>query len=475
MKKIISILLAILMLLTCLIGCADEGDTENTNNSVSTDAEADDLPDIPKQDNNNEEFNILYPKWSLYENYYFSDGIKGDVVGDQNYTRQTLVEEHLGIKIVPIVTTNDAFGGVVDVINKIKTATLSGTEEYQMALTHCFNVLASAACEGHFANFEEIPNIDLEAEYWRGTQMRSVAIQNSLYFGTGSFIIPDPNVMLFNKGIVDSYPDISTEALYQSVLDKTWTLEKMKLYASHVSTDENAEDGSGMYGFTTVGDWEIIAFMTSEGYYTATQDSKGDYTLLDFNEKIDDICRAVDSLVKANYSYSCTLDEKDALMAGADAMFATAGLSSCISTVSSSSSQIGILPYPSISEGVEHQNLDWAGYMVIPSIVEDKALAGSVAELLCYYGEKNVYPAFYDKLLGLRTAENFRDAEMLDLIFDTLVLDPGLAFLDGALTQLGYIFYVIPKTVYADGEVNVASYFEKYYKTAKLQLDFDLY
>lgn len=469
MKRIISLLLAILMLLTCLIGCANAEDTETADGtSVSTDADAEDFPDIPKQDNGGKEFNIIYPKWSLYEKYYFSDAINGDVVGDQNYIRQTAVEEHLGIKIVPIATTNDAFGGIIDVINRVKTATLSGTEEYQMALTHCFNALTTAACEGHFADFNEMPNVDLEAEYWRGEQMGSVAIQGARYFGTGSFMIPEPCIMLFNKDIVDSFPDISSDALYQSVHDKTWTLEKMKLYASKVTTE-------GSHGFTTAGDWELIALMTAEGYYTATQDSEGEYELLDFNEKIDNICRAVDALVEASYAYRCPAEEKDSIMIGGDAMFATTALSTCISIVSSSSYKMGILPYPSISEGVEHQNLDWAGYMVIPSIVADKELAGAVAELLCYYGEKNVYPAFYDKLLGSRTAQNLPDVEMLDLIFDNLVLDPGLAFLDGAQSQLGYIFYVIPKNVGIEGEPNIASYYKKYYKTAKLQLDFDLY
>ena len=465
MKKILSLFLCVLLLLTCLIGCANkEEDNTDTNDTVSTNGEVDDFPDIPKQDNGGLEFNILYPKWQLYDgSYYFADGMYGDVVGDQSYQRMLFIEEHLGIKIVPILTTNDAFNGVLDVMNQVRISGMVGDDNYQMALSHCFNGITAVATGGFLTDFQDVPNIDLEAEYWRKSQMEQVAIDGGLYFGSGSFIIPDPCVMLFNKEIVNSFTGLSADDLYQSVRDKKWTLEKMKQYASAVNTE-------GSYGFVTVGDWEMIAFMAAEGYYTTTQKSDGTYELLNFNEKIDNICRVVDTLYEAEYSSSLTQEDKNNAISTGKAMFSTSGLSSCISVVSSSSSALGILPYPSVSEDVEHQNLDWSGYMVIPNMVQNKELAGAVAELLCYYGEKNIYPAFYDKLLGSRTAKNLEDAEMLDLIFDTVVHDPGLTFSDGAQTNLGYILYAIPKTVEPDGGVEVSSYFEKYYSSAAQQL-----
>ena len=469
MKKFISLFLSVLFLLTCLVGCAaQEKENTDTIDTVSTNAETDDFPDIPKQDNGGKEFNILYPKWSLYDgDYYFADGMNGAVVGDQSFIRMKVVEEHLGIKIVPTVTTNDMWGGVIDVMKRVKISGMSDTDDYQMVLTHCFNGITSTATEGYLLDYANLPNIDLDADYWRKEQMASIAINGAMYFGSGSFIIPDPCLMLFNKETIKSFSNLSSDDLYQSVRDKTWTIEKLKQYASNINAEDN-------YGFSTIVDWELIAFMASEGYYSATKNSDGEFELLDFNEKIDNICLKVEELVEASYSHKCeAIEERDRIMTSGKTMFTTAGLSYSINMVSNSRSAIGILPYPSITEGVESQNLDWSGYMVIPATVKDKKLTGAVSELLCYYGEKNVYPAFFDKLLGGRTANNVEDVEMLDLIFDNLVFDPSLTFCDAADSHLGFLFYVVPRTVRAEGGVNVASYFGEFYASASEKLVFN--
>lgn len=471
MKKIISIFLCILFLLTALVGCAaDKGTGAGSNNSdVVTDSEEvdADFPNIPKQDNGNRKFTILYPKWSLYDgSYYFSDGVDGDIVGMQSYTRLKAVEDHLGIEIDPMITTNDIWNGVIDVMTRIKVSGVAGTDDYQMALTHCFNGITSTATEGYLTDYGNLPNVDLDRNYWRKDQMASIAINDAMYFGSGSFIIPDPCLMLFNHDMIKSIPGLSADDLYQAVRDKKWTLEKMKQYAVNISAEDS-------YGFSSIVDWELIAFMTSEGYYTATKDPNGAFELLDFNEKIDRICNEVEALVEADYSYKCKdITERDKIMTSGNAMFTTAGLSYSINIISQTSHDIGILPYPSISEDVDYQNLDWSGYMVIPSTVKDQELAGAVAELLCYYGEKNVYPAFFDKLLDGRTAQKVQDVEMLDLIFDNLVYDPSLTFCNAADSHLGFLFYVVPRTVRAEGGVNVASYYEEFYAAASEMLVF---
>ena len=467
MKRIIAIGLALLMILLCLVGCATNDPlVEETEESNEVTTEKDDFPDIPKQDNGGIEFNILYPGMQMYvDGYYFSEGINGDVVGDEAYARLKMVEDHLGITIVPILTTNDVFSGIQDVMDKVRISGMTGTDDYQMVLTHCFHGVTANATMGYFTDYRDIPNINLDAKYWRKSQMDFISIDGAMYFGKGSFVIPDPSVILFNKDLVDKYQGISVEALYQSVRDKTWTIEKMKQYASVVTEEDQ-------YGFVTVGNWHLIGLMASDGYYTATKNSENKFELLDFNNHIYNICTSVKSLYDAEYS--AWISDASAKMTTGKAMFSTEGLSTSITVLANSRSNLGILPYPSVSEGREQQNLDWSGYMVIPSTVQNKNLVGSVSELLCYYGEKNVYPAFFEKLLGARAAHSLEDFEMLDLIFDNMVQDPALPFSNGSMTHFGYLFYIIPETVEAEGQLSIASYFEQHYTPAKSQLVLDV-
>lgn len=468
MKKLISIVLAIVILLPCLFGCATTETEETTSNDeVVTTSRYEDFPDIAKQDNGGKQFNIIYPQWMLYENYYFAEEYSGELVDKANYERDVSIEEYLGIDLVSMS------GGDIDsTINKIKTAKMGGMDDYQLALTHCYSSVISAATGGFFEDLSNTPNLNLDAKYWRKEQMQSVAIDGAMYLGTGSYIIPDPCVMLFNKDMISKYGDLSVDDLYQSVVDKKWTVEKLKLYASHVAVDvnENIDPKDGTYGFTTMDDWTLCSFMAPSNYFIVEPTSNGKYDLLDFNERIDNIIDVVGSLYSSDYTYVWSSANPYPITVGSGrTMFVTESLSDTIKTVSLSESHAGILPIPAIEEGMEHQQLDWAGYVVIPSSVVDKQLSGAVLELLCYFGEKDVYPAFYEKILGSRTADAPKDAEMIDIIFDSLVLDPGLAFLNNGASAMANIFYVVPRVLKRGGE-GVSSWYEKNYDAALIAL-----
>ena len=156
-------------------------------------------------------------------------------------------------------------------------------------------------------------------------------------------------------------------------------------------------------------------------------------------------------------------------MRDGQAMFANMGLMVAIQAISNSDAKIGILPVPSRDEGQDTQTLDWAGYMVIPVSVLNTDLSGAVSELLCYYGGELLYPAFYDKLLGTRTAENWADAEMLDIIFASMVSDPALAFADGN-TDLQNLFYTFSSLI-SKNSTDVSSYMKTWTKGATKQLE----
>lgn len=104
MKRIITALLFTALLVSS-ISCASEQTTAETTvaaRSVETTApEEDDYgyvdPELPEKDYDGRAFNILYPEWSLYNNYYFAEEDNGEVVNDALYDRARRVEEYFNI------------------------------------------------------------------------------------------------------------------------------------------------------------------------------------------------------------------------------------------------------------------------------------------------------------------------------------------------------------------------------------------
>ena len=476
MKKLFCVIMAILMLATVFVSCSKDGASGNNDEgtlSITGNDKYSDLPNIPVT-NYEVDFNVLYYESDMYEKYYFAEGVTGVPISDANYDRQLKIKEHLGVDIKALP------GGTLgELLNKVSTASMSGDDSYQMVLTHCFNGVLGMALGDYLLDYKEMPYVNLDAEWWNKSQMEQVAIEGKLYLGTNSFIFHKPNVILFNKDIAEQYPDVGSELLYEHVENKTWTMENLKLYASRVSNTSNDSSAPelGTYGFTSQLDFELCSFMAANNYYTTDVDSEGNYTLKNVNETLIDIFEEVTNLMEKDYSFGWkygTSEEKCVKIDTGRTFFSTAALDACINYTIEKKVIVGILPYPTIEEGEDYRSLDWAGFVVIPSSIRNKELSGAVAELLAYYGEKDLKSEFYDVLLGSRTAESLKDSQMLDLIFDNLVCDPGLNFLNTGSGDMSFIFYTIPRLINR-GSTDISSYFGTYYRSAKNQLNFDLY
>ena len=475
MKKIISLLLVILLLGTVLIGCRKDGgdntDPEQTNEVATDSTEIDDFPNIEKEDNGGRDFNILYIVRQLYQKYYFATEANGELINDVNFERQTLINDHLGVNIVTIPVDS-----LDEMSEKLNMAASSGDDPYQLALTHSYIGVTTNATNGNFFDFGKVQCLNLDADYWRKDSMEAMAIGGKMYLGSGRCMLYEPTVTLFNKDMVNSADEsFNADDLYQLVRDKKWTIDNLKYYAQAVSPDQNehVEVGKGVYGYVCHNDWEVWSFMAASNHFVVTRDQQsGKLITTPFSQKLSDIFAEVKDLFDQKYTYwyayGATTDAATTVMREGRTMFATVGIAGAISTISNSEYKIGILPTPAYAEGLDVKSLDCCGYVVIPVSVVDIELSGAVVELLCYYGSKLVYPAFYDKLLGTRTAENWADAEMLDIIFASMVSDPGLAFIESS-TDMQQMFYIFPHLI-GKGSADVSSYMKSFESQATKRL-----
>ena len=107
----------------------------------------------------------------------------------------------------------------------------------------------------------------------------------------------------------------------------------------------------------------------------------------------------------------------------------------------------GILPTPSAQEGDDYRCFNWSGVMCVPNTVEQTEMVEKTLEALAFFSQNTLKPAYYEKLLGARLADAPEDKEMLDVIWDSIVLNPTINYMETAGSDLGNLIYTIARGV----------------------------
>ena len=458
LMKLLCLLLALVAVLPIFASCKNEepkpaGDTDPSGDTTI-------IADVPKRN-----YNTVFTIKDQQNLYYWSEDYEASASIDiANYERELAIEEHLGIEIY-----HESFANIDEIAGDIQQMILAGLDEYQLALTHCYAGLGPLMMQKHLMDLSEVPGISLNEEYYNNSIMESVKFQGHMYLGSSSFIIHRPNYIVFNKSMADAYTGIGTATLYEHVRNQTWTMEQMQNYAKMVDISLNdtlTDPRDGTYGMALHKDWELCSFVTASGYFHGWVDSDGALQLRGFSEDLFDIFKEVVEMTDANYSWTWGYqqDDKKLLPSSGRVLFSIVSQDVMINEMFNSEVKLGVLPVPTMEEGMTTQNLDWAGYFVVPASVKDQQMSGEVIELLSYYGETKIKHEFYDVLLGLRASEAPEDQEMLDLIFDNLAVDPIIPVVNLG-DPVAEIFYCVPWMI-SKGDKALRSWYQKWHGSA---------
>jgi hypothetical protein len=470
MKKITVFILALLFIFANIAGCAAESSdvsgttaAEESETDISkTAVDTGDKPDIEKSDYAGEEFMILYIDWSLYSKYYFSEEANGDAVNDAIYERTSVIQDYLNIDI-----NSTTFGNTdTPEYEVMKKTVLAGEDVYDLALIHNSSDIGKYVSDGIVMNWNDIPFIDMTKSYWNQSVLKNMDISGVLPFASNGFMIPDVNSIFFNKLLIENY---KLDNPYGLVTDGKWTWDKLIEMASAASADINGDgvfDKNDQYGFVTEFDWQLASIVAGCDQYYLQTDENGEPQLVFNTDKMVSIVDMINNFFSDGntvYTWSHTA-ETDPNMGGTPPVSFDAGRAlfysvplSLAGVFRETDVEFGILPLPKYNEEQkDYITLNWAGFMCVPASVRNTELVGKTTELLGYYNQKIVIPAFYDILLSQKISRDTESQKMLDIIFENTVYDLGV--------NLGSDFYmVLPWTIKADG--NFASYYEKNVKT----------
>jgi hypothetical protein len=472
-RRLTALFLAIITVAAILSACAE--DTKDSNLPADTAQTTEEATEtklqskLPKLNYNGETIRISY---FGYEDSVMYDAVgefSGDVVTDAVYNRNIRVADLLNVKFDWIVGS-DSWEAYPEAIKK---SVMSGSDDYDlifMESSQCFRL----SLDGYFKSFTGAPYIDYEAPWWYTEFMNEACITpDQRYFVTGAFSLTTmlfASAMYFNKTIYDDHFD---DNLYQKVFDKTWTYDELIRISRTVYTDLNGNgepDDGDLMGLYTHGQRTVNYLSMSTGLTYIKRDERGVPVLDIYN---DDTLKWVDTLYTMCFDKTISLPEPNVkAFLEQKALFYLMMLSN-IKEIRESEFAWGILPYPTLYEGMDYKSA--AGTVngnsaVIPTTADDSKfeMCCAVLEALSFDAYENVVPAWYEIALKSKYSDTEMDSKMVDIIYDSIYC-PFIMVIDKYL-NLGSFFYnsVYQQKVDAG---KFASYWEKVSKSNLSQWD----
>lgn len=464
-KGIISVALLAALSLS-VIGCADNGAADITDKNEVTVKEENTLPAGIARSEYNLTFNILYPEWGLYPNYFFGDDEKsGDVMGKALNERELKVEEYLGVDI-----TNTPVATINDILPAVQQTSMSGDDTYQMVLTHCITAVNAMAADELVLDLNTT-EINFDSDWWNHSATEALNVNGKQYYAVSDYMIPDPNCFIFNKDMIDLY---DLEDPYDLVRDGKWTMDKLNEMISVVTSDNGDQvwDEKDIYGLTTGKTWYHVSFTYSAGLKLVDKDENGEFSLA---FKVDDtstkLMEKIDAIFNGPnvWTYNNN-DPSDVFDISTDRCLFNMTSLNTLHTLRDTDVDFGILPFPKLTEEQdEYLSNDWSGLLCVPAAANNVDMISDTIELLSYYSDEKVIPTYYDIILGTKLSRDEDSREMLDIIFNNIVFDAGMNYF-GFEKNMQKMFYVAQYAVMTPKQNNFASVYASYENGAKAEI-----
>ena len=469
--RFLVLLTAILLALPCFASCGDAEqpkETQTTQESaIFTDVitEETETPDVHPYIEQNNYDDICY--MAVYERpkNLWTEQREGDVFTEAMFARQVKVQEYLGVEfIAKYLPSTEIF----------TTAVKNKDGSIDVLMSSPYLSVANFVLEGQIRKYNDLTQLELDADYWRMDYMEELMLEGDIYLGYSDFNIFNTHVVSFNKVMLDKYSHALDESLYDSVRNYRWTIDKMISLAKlvYIDTSSDGKTIDDTFGFTGRQWIPYIGFLHACDIFLVEQNEKGEYEVAVFNEKnqakTSDLVSKLYDLAKSDCSWLSYKNE------GPDMIYLISGRS--LMTLVETGNlvgyldyelEFGVLPYPMYDENqkdVGYRSFNYDGFITFPAYMRNEAMTAETIEMLSFFSAP-VQSAYYEKQLGKQAADTPDDREMLQLVWDGICTDFGLAF-SYISSALDTNLYMLPTLTYVSTESQVASYVKSYENSA---------
>lgn len=450
-KKIISLLLAGIMLIASFTGCSDAGSGDEQQPDVAAEENVDNIeedkaegrtsiPDnLPAADFGGKSFRALVTETKKFQ--YVSDDLTGEVTNDVVYDRNIGIEDRFNCKIETVI--DSAPYSTIDQYVKAGTNECEVVDHYEYKAYTPIN-------KGDYLDWNQIPLIDQSQPWWIKAANDGSTINGKLFCIVGDLSI---TAMTFTFAIfydIDLLSDYgySSDDIYGLVFEGKWTLDKIRELSSQIYIDNNGN------GATDAGDTLGYAYWNYHGtdvWVTAMGDKITEYKdgkinlLLGSEKTISALEKVIDLVYNTTGSFRFN-DEplgRSEFVAGRIG-FMPLMFEDCYGELRDMENPYGVLPYPKYDEEQQEyytNSMDQHSVFGTPINLptDDYEFVGTLMEVLNAESYKTVFPAYYDIALKNKYSTDATTAQMIDLIMGGRVFEFSFQFGE-YLSNLPYLF-----------------------------------
>ena len=404
--------------------------TEATENTDAMGYLKDDLD--PSLNFGGQTVNLLH--WNDAEHEEFcADTATGDLVNDAIYTRNSAVEERLGIKINFIGTAGDTNNEEPFAL-KLNASITAGDHAYDIISAYSYTT-GMCAARNLLYDLSSVEHLDFEKPWWPEMLINQCTVNDKLLFLTGDMsanVIYTMYVSFFNKNLLEA---MKLEDPYKLVEEGKWTIDKQFEMCTGAYSDLNGNgvkdegDQTGLYIYTLHFDaflWGSNVFIVDsmEDRFQLSDDFMGEKTV-NLQEKIK-------AFVYDTNDGFLTKDKAN------NHLFFGDGLSlfwndRCHRAILYTEGDVsfGVLPIPKYNEE-QNSYVTLLGNTFslygIPQDSQNPDMAGAVMECWASESYRQVTPALYELSFKYKYSQDDVAARMFDIARSTVVLDLARIF-----------------------------------------------
>ncbi|MCL1792558.1 MAG: extracellular solute-binding protein [Oscillospiraceae bacterium] len=493
MKKILLALLAAAAMLPApfLASCSQQNETGGNDGFKNDAASPDDISngrDAPETHEEYEFPDIVYdgsdfsilnvkPIWGYTPTILVEEQI-GDFLNDAIYMRNIAIEEKFGINL------KETSFEMSEIEKKIRTVIMAGDDSYDVMYCPISNGTAFGigffAADGLLYNLFDIPELQLEKEWWDKTALKEgkIGSGNEMYFAMSDinlYAMQSPICMFFNENMIKN---IGLDLPYNAVKNGKWTLDEFHKYSkagAALNGDDSfdfSQSGNSIYGYTTWGEGVSAMIIGAGEKYISADDEKAPYLAIE-NGRFYNVCDKIADMLHApgefEYANSSAEHHYEAIFRSGRALFMTAELKAA-DGLREFDDTFGIVPMPKYDSNQDSYHTMFSRESpaaIIPVTNADPSKAGVIMDAMAYLSHRDVTPAFFDVTMSQKRLRNEESIDMLKIVRDTKFFNVGLAY---GWINGGELYGEISMSV-SGGNGAIASIIEKYKDSVKTKID----
>lgn len=375
----------------------------------------------------------------------------GDILNDSIVARNRDVESDLNVTLAMYQLGE----GDRSSLDKIREMIIAGDDTVDFAMVMSAGLAPLMTLPGMLYDLNAVSDLNLSASWWNQSANNEYTIYGKQYAAVGDicfFNYGAPIVTYFSKQLIE---DNTLDNPYQLVYDGTWTFDKMAEIATKVARDLNGDgkmDKDDLFGLaveeSTLG-YSLIA----SGVRYSEHAKDGDIRITVNTERTADICKKLiaffhdedvtllPSVFRKKFNYYPNNNFSDYYMPKLmqnELLFFENQLHVALS-LREMENDFGILPLPKYDEGqkdyISVSNTWFSDHLIVPGINTKLDRTADVIESMSYYSQQYIRPAFIDSSIKYKSLRDKDSANMIELVYNTLVFDCAYLFDWGKVTS----------------------------------------